>query len=203
MATTTNYGWTTPNDTDLVKNGASAIRTTANAIDSSLFGITGGKNVGLVHIATLNVNNATTGQFNNVFTSAYDMYQIQWHAIGASGQTNLNLNMSSGGTINSTNYQYAAIDATSSSGPSRTTGTATQLYCAGAFSNFSNGFINIMTPASAEKTRINYHFTNLGTTEQIVVGGASHNVATAYDGFRLTGAYTWYGVIRVFGFRNS
>jgi hypothetical protein len=37
MATTTNYGWTTPNDTDLVKDGASAIRTLGNAIDSTVF----------------------------------------------------------------------------------------------------------------------------------------------------------------------
>jgi hypothetical protein len=27
MATTTNYSWTTPDDTDLVKDGAAAIRT--------------------------------------------------------------------------------------------------------------------------------------------------------------------------------
>jgi hypothetical protein len=36
MATTTNYGWTTPNDTDYVKDGASAIRTLGSAIDSTL-----------------------------------------------------------------------------------------------------------------------------------------------------------------------
>jgi hypothetical protein len=36
MATTTNNGWTTPADTDLVRNGASAIRTLGNAIDSSI-----------------------------------------------------------------------------------------------------------------------------------------------------------------------
>jgi hypothetical protein len=35
MATTTNFGWTTPNDTDLVKNGANAIRTLGSAIDTS------------------------------------------------------------------------------------------------------------------------------------------------------------------------
>ena len=46
MATTTNYGWTTPNDTDLVKNGASAIRTLGSAVDSSLWtaGYSAGKN---------------------------------------------------------------------------------------------------------------------------------------------------------------
>lgn len=37
MATTTNYGWTTPNDTDLVKDGASAIRTLGSAIDTTVF----------------------------------------------------------------------------------------------------------------------------------------------------------------------
>jgi hypothetical protein len=36
MATTTNNGWTTPNDTDLVRSGASAIRSLGTAIDSSL-----------------------------------------------------------------------------------------------------------------------------------------------------------------------
>jgi len=37
MPTTTNYGWTTPADTDLVKDGASAIRTLGTAIDSTVF----------------------------------------------------------------------------------------------------------------------------------------------------------------------
>ena len=37
MATTTNYGWTTPDDTALVKDGASAIRTLGTAIDTTTF----------------------------------------------------------------------------------------------------------------------------------------------------------------------
>jgi hypothetical protein len=36
MATTTNYGWTTPDDTSLVKDGAAAIRTLGSSIDSTL-----------------------------------------------------------------------------------------------------------------------------------------------------------------------
>ncbi len=35
MATTTNYGWETPDDTDLVKDGAAAIRTLGSAIDTT------------------------------------------------------------------------------------------------------------------------------------------------------------------------
>jgi hypothetical protein len=42
MATTTNFGWTTPNDTDLVKDGAAAIRTALNGVDTSFVDLKGG-----------------------------------------------------------------------------------------------------------------------------------------------------------------
>lgn len=42
MATTTNFGWTTPNDTDLVKDGAAAIRTLGNGVDTSFVKLKGG-----------------------------------------------------------------------------------------------------------------------------------------------------------------
>lgn len=42
MATTTNFGWETPDDTDLVKDGAAAIRTLGSAIDTSMMDLEGG-----------------------------------------------------------------------------------------------------------------------------------------------------------------
>jgi hypothetical protein len=42
MATTTNFGWATPDDTDLVKDGAAAIRTLGSSIDTSLVDLKGG-----------------------------------------------------------------------------------------------------------------------------------------------------------------
>ena len=42
MANTTNFGWETPDDTDLVKDGALAMRTLGNAIDTSLVDLKGG-----------------------------------------------------------------------------------------------------------------------------------------------------------------
>jgi len=42
MPTTTNFGWTTPADTDLVKDGAAAIRTLGNGVDTSLVDLKGG-----------------------------------------------------------------------------------------------------------------------------------------------------------------
>lgn len=42
MPTTTNFGWTTPADTDLVSQGAAAMRTLGNGIDTSLVDLKGG-----------------------------------------------------------------------------------------------------------------------------------------------------------------
>lgn len=42
MANTTNFGWETPDDTDLVKDGAAAMRTLGNAIDTSMVDLKGG-----------------------------------------------------------------------------------------------------------------------------------------------------------------
>lgn len=42
MANTTNFGWETPDDTDLVKDGASAMRTLGSAIDTSMGDLKGG-----------------------------------------------------------------------------------------------------------------------------------------------------------------
>jgi hypothetical protein len=46
MATTTNYGWSTPDDTALVKDGASAIRTLGSSIDTSVKALSPGTTAG-------------------------------------------------------------------------------------------------------------------------------------------------------------
>jgi hypothetical protein len=65
MPTTTNYGWTTPADTDLVKDGAAAIRTLGSSIDTSMAELKGG----------------TTGQFLSK-TSNTDM-DFTWASTAA------------------------------------------------------------------------------------------------------------------------
>lgn len=57
MATTTNYGWTTPDNTDLVKDGALAIRTLGSAIDTSL----GGAFTSWTPVLTASTTNPTLG----------------------------------------------------------------------------------------------------------------------------------------------
>ena len=53
MANTSNFGWETPDDTDLVKDGALAIRTLAGAIDTSFAGLTVNAQTGTTYTVVL------------------------------------------------------------------------------------------------------------------------------------------------------
>jgi hypothetical protein len=72
MATTTNYGWTTPDDTSLVKDGAAAIRTLGSSVDTTTKALNPSTTLGDVEYrsATANTNTrlgiGTTGQVLSV-----------------------------------------------------------------------------------------------------------------------------------------
>jgi hypothetical protein len=90
MATTTNYGWTTPDDTDLVKDGAAAIRTLGSSIDTTTKNLNPETTAGDIayRSATANVNTrlplGTAGQVLKVNSGAT---APEW-ATDASGMTN-------------------------------------------------------------------------------------------------------------------
>ena len=56
MATTSIFGWTTPDDTDLVKNGASAIRSLGSSVDSALGQLTLNAQTGTTYTLVLTDN---------------------------------------------------------------------------------------------------------------------------------------------------
>jgi hypothetical protein len=76
MATTTNYGWTTPDDTDLVKDGAAAIRTLGSSVDTTTKALNPETTTGDIayRSATANTNTrlalGTAGQVLTVNTGA-------------------------------------------------------------------------------------------------------------------------------------
>lgn len=59
MATTTNYGWTTPDDTSLVKDGASAIRTLGSSIDTTTKALNPSTTLGDIEYRSSTVNTNT------------------------------------------------------------------------------------------------------------------------------------------------
>ena len=97
MPTTTNYGWTTPADTDLVKDGAAAIRTLGSSIDTSVKSLNAGTTAGDIDYYTSSTAKArvgigTTGQILTVAGGV-----PTWAAAGGA----LTLSQIASGNINS------------------------------------------------------------------------------------------------------
>jgi hypothetical protein len=73
MATTTNYGWTTPDDTALVKDGASAIRTLGSSVDTTTKNLNPSTTLGDIEYRSSTANTNTRlgiGSTGNILTVA-------------------------------------------------------------------------------------------------------------------------------------
>jgi len=73
MATTTNYSWETPDDTDLVKDGAAAIRTLGSSIDTTTKALNPSTTLGDIEYRSATANTNTrlgVGSTGNVLTVA-------------------------------------------------------------------------------------------------------------------------------------
>jgi len=108
MATTTNYGWTTPDDTALVKDGAAAIRTLGSSVDTTTKALNPSTTLGDVEYrsSTANTNTrlgiGTTGQVLTVSGGV-----PAWSTISAGGMTLLSTT-----TLSGTSTTISSIDQT-------------------------------------------------------------------------------------------
>jgi hypothetical protein len=122
MATTTNYGWTTPDNTDLVKDGASAIRTLGSSVDTTTKALNPSTTLGDIEYrsATANTNTrlaiGTTGQ---VLTVAGGV--PTWASAAGGGGKVLQVVQATYSTIvNTSSTSYASTGLTASITPSAT-----------------------------------------------------------------------------------
>lgn len=92
MPTTSNFGWNTPADTDLVKDGAAAIRTLGSSIDTTTKNLNPQTTTGAIayRSATSNVNTSlpigTAGQVLQVNSGAT---APEWATFAAGGMTSI------------------------------------------------------------------------------------------------------------------
>jgi hypothetical protein len=80
MGTTTNNGWTYPESTDLVKDGATAIQTLADDIDTTL-GVYADS--GLVLLNTTSFSGVSSQSVSNFTNSSYRYYRVVMDALGS------------------------------------------------------------------------------------------------------------------------
>ena len=176
MATTTNYGWTTPDDTALVKDGASAIRTLGSSIDTTTKALNPSTTLGDIEYrsSTANTNTrlaiGTTGQVLTVSGGV-----PAWATSSSGGYTQLATGTLSGTstTISSISGSYRNLQlVVQNSLPSSQTGLGLRF-------NGDTGTTYLSTSTSAINTTVNATYMNVGQDQH--TSGANLIIVDIYD----------------------
>ena len=199
MGSTSKYSWPTPEQTDLVKDGWDAIKDLGDAADTTVKAVADGR--GLVHINTTTSTSAAAISLDNVFTSAYRHYRIQF-LLNTSTTAAIQLRLRASGSDDSaadysTNLSAQNADNLHSASATRTNYPA--FYDTGTGLRFA--IIDIMNPQLATNTFFN---SSAWQSNQQSIAAGGKLTTTQYDGFTLlasTGNISADGIIQVFGYK--
>jgi len=208
MATTTNYSWSTPDNTSYVKDGAQSIRTLGSSVDTSMFAALSNKPAMGLLLNTTSFTNVTSVTVDNVFSTSYDNYLINYSWDRVSGSPTRQyfemLKNSDGLALAATyrNGQQSIIN--NGIGLVNLSGTTANYGIIGIADNDTNSWtLQVKNPQSGTtNTNVSYD----GGCGSYRTNGTTYvpNGATKLRGIRLypdTGNVT--GTVRVYGFRNS
>jgi hypothetical protein len=203
MATTPTYSWPIPDNTDLVKDGAEAIRDLGNAIDTTVDGLPG---AGLVHINTTSFSAVASQSINDVFTSTYDKYLVIFDMISVGGTLDIRLRLrASGSDITGANYRVQRLTGEGSTPSAQlVTGQTSIIVQAGITvgTRLYNTY-EFKNPNLAEPTAIS-NFQIGPTGDYINLQGGVYNDNALVDGFSFfTSANSITGSVSTFGYRKS
>ena len=202
MATTTNYGFEIPDDTDLVKDGALAMRDLGQDVDTQLFTALGGDYPGLRLIKKQTIGTGvSTVNVTGAFSATYDAYKIVI-AGGGVGSTAMQLRLQLGAST--TGYSMAGmfVDFTPFAVASGNSSQANWSLIGFGNANILSLNCELVDPARASYTKM---FASRVATDSFTQHGGVHAVATAYTDFTITpstGTITG-GTIYVYGYGAS
>lgn len=170
MATTTNFSWETPDDTDLVKDGAASIRTLGSSIDTSFVDLKGGTSGQLLSKAS-----NTDLDYTWVDPSTGDITGVTAGTGISGGGTS--------GTVTVTNSMATAIDAKGD----LIVGTA-----ADTFSRLAVGTNNqVLVADSAEATGVKWATASSGALTKISSVSFSNVASQSFESV-FSGTYRSY-----------
>ena len=204
MATTSNYGWTTPDDNSLVKDGASAIRTLGSAIDTSLNTALGTKKAGMVLLNTTSFSGvASVSLPAATFSSTYRNYRIVLSA-DTTVATQMQIRLRVGGADNTTsNYYSGAVNVAMVGGAvtGDPGGAAGNIMSRAGYSNSAgvlNMFYDIYNPFETKATGISA--TQARNDAVLTIVGGYFQATTSFDSLtfipasgNITGEVSVYG----------
>jgi len=193
--TTTNYGWDIPQSTDLVKDGATAIATLGQDIDTSVYTALGGNKSGLVLLNTTSFSAVASQSFNDVFSSTYDNYRVIATGSVSSTRPAFRLRVS-GSDATGSNYE---IGFSANSGITTTT-TTSFIPIDGAAQWWIS--FDLLSPFATAETRMLSLAGNATSTFRLSV--LRHNLSTSYTGITILpeGAGTLTGAMSIYGYNK-
>jgi hypothetical protein len=207
MAITPNYSWPLPDDTDLVKDGAEAIRDLGNAIDTTVDGL----GVGLVHIETTSFS-AVASQGVTAFNADYQNYKLIVNITATSTDMDLRLRFGNGSANSDSNNQWAywlrnnsgtnlSFDAINSN---HIFLSSMETY-SGTGSRFTNVALDIYNPFLASETGGNVQISTVNTNgaPTFGAGGFIKGGSTSWSEFYLlTSTGTMTGTVKLYAYRD-
>ena len=186
MATTTpNYGWSVPTSSDYVAQGAVAIETLGDSVDSTLFTALGGAYPGLRLVKAQAIGSGvSTVSVTNAFSANYNNYKIMLS--GTIGSTNLFLAMTLTGS--SANYNNSVLYASYTGGASATAtlGTTSWSQAGDVQTDGCSLNVELSDPFLARRTGYRSLGVGMASNGNNLLMSGNHTLATSYTGFTLT-----------------
>jgi hypothetical protein len=200
--TTTNYGFDIPQSTDLVKDGATAIATLGQDIDTAMNTALGTKKAGMVLLSSVAFSAVASQSVNDVFSATYDTYKIYVSISAGTNTANLGLRMRVSGTDNSSSnyenglYYIGGYDSQVAGSVNSNTNTFFGGITDVSSTAGASFEVSLYNPFGTAYTKANWQ----GIGFNAISGGGVMTVNTSYTGFTVyvsTGNIT--GSVSVFG----
>ena len=205
--TTTNYGWDIPQSTDLVKDGATAIATLGQDIDTSIYTALGGNKSGMVHLSTVAFSGVSSQSVNDVFSTTYDNYRIYFQNLTNSSSGDIRLRWRVSGADNTTtNYKSAGQQNGTDNSTASVGQTSQTSIRIGYFTSGSNNFltgIDVLNPFLTFPTGTFNSAFDGGGAGFSTVTTSLFNATTSFTGFTVFPASgNISGSVSVYGFNK-